>query len=164
MRDDVVTRCFGDLLMPFVLVFGLYVVWHGEDGPGGGFQGGVIIATAFILYGLLHGMPALRRVLSRRLTLTLTSLGVFGGQGTDFYGNGLTHGRDWGGVMGFHERVYAGVGLACVAAGGRFLDYSALVPREPVKGQIVGITLVEFGVALAVFAVMLTIFEEISED
>ena len=51
-----------------------------------------------------------------------------------------------------------------MAAGGRFLDYSALVPREPVKGQIVGITLVEFGVALAVFAVMLTIFEEISED
>lgn len=137
MRDDVVTRCFGGLLMPFVLVFGLYVVWHGEAGPGGGFQGGVIIATAFILHGLMHGMPALRRVLSRRLTLTLTSLGVL---------------------------FYAGVGVACMAGGGRFLDYSALVPRDPVRGQVVGITLVEFGVAFAVFAVMLTIFEEISKD
>ena len=137
MKSDVVTRCFGGLLMPFVLVFGLYVVWHGEGGPGGGFQGGVIIATAFILYGLIHGMPALRRVLSRRLTLTLTSLGVL---------------------------FYAGVGVACIAAGGSFLDYGALVPHDPVHGQAVGITLVEFGVAFAVFAVMLTIFEELSED
>jgi multicomponent Na+:H+ antiporter subunit B len=137
VKSDVVTRCFGSLLMPFVLVFGLYVVWHGESGPGGGFQGGVIIATAFILHGLLHGMPALRRVLSRRLTLTLTSLGVL---------------------------FYAGVGLACIAAGGSFLEYGKLVPRDPVTGQVVGITLVEFGVAFAVFAVMLTIFEELSED
>ena len=137
MNRAAVTRSFGNLLVPFVLIFGLYVTWHGEVGPGGGFQGGVIIATAFILFGLLHGMPALRRVLSRRLTLVLTSVGVL---------------------------FYAGVGVACIVAGGRFLDYSALVPHDPVAGQKIGVSLVEFGVALAVSAVMLTIFEEISED
>jgi multicomponent Na+:H+ antiporter subunit B len=137
VNPEAVTRCFGTILVPFVLVFGLYVVWHGEAGPGGGFQGGVIIATAFVLYGLLHGMPALRRVLSRRLTLILTSVGVL---------------------------LYAGVGVACVAAGGRFLEYSALTPAHPTTGQVVGITLVEFGVGLAVFSVMLTIFDELSGD
>lgn len=137
MSSDAVTRCFGGILVPFVLIFGLYVVWHGEAGPGGGFQGGVIIATGFILHGLIFGMPSLRRVLSRRLTLILTSLGVL---------------------------LYAGVGVACIAAGGRFLEYSALNPAHPSSGQVVGITLVEFGVGLAVFSVMLTIFDELGGD
>ena len=137
MNPETVTRCFGSILVPFVLIFGLYVVWHGEAGPGGGFQGGVIIATAFILHGLLHGMPALRKVLSRRLTLILTSVGVL---------------------------LYAGVGVACIAAGGHFLEYSALNPAHPAAGQAVGITLVEFGVGLAVSSVMLTIFDELGGD
>lgn len=137
MKPEVVTSSFGGLLIPFVLVFGLYVIWHGEAGPGGGFQGGVIVASAFILHGLLHGMPALRRVLSRRVTLTLTCVGVL---------------------------FYAGVGVACMAAGGRFLEYSALKPDDPVTAQVIGITLVEFGVGLAVFSVMLTIFDELSGD
>jgi multicomponent Na+:H+ antiporter subunit B len=137
VNRETVTRCFGSLLVPFVLIFGFYVIWHGEAGPGGGFQGGVILATAFVLHALLHGMPALRRVLSRRLTVVLASVGVL---------------------------FYVSVGLACLALGGRFLEYSVLDAEHPQAGQALGITLVEYGVGLAVASVMLTIFEELSKD
>ncbi|MEO2089047.1 MAG: MnhB domain-containing protein, partial [Gemmataceae bacterium] len=56
MNENVVLRAFSKLLIPFILLFGLYVQTHGDYGPGGGFQAGVIFAAAFILYGLVFGI------------------------------------------------------------------------------------------------------------
>ncbi len=60
MKDQIILRIMTTVMMPFILVFGFYVITHGELGPGGGFQGGVVIAAAFILYGLVYGTKELQ--------------------------------------------------------------------------------------------------------
>ena len=56
MRHHLVLRVIAKMLIPFILLFGLYVQFHGDFGPGGGFQAGVIIAAAFILHSLIFGL------------------------------------------------------------------------------------------------------------
>ena len=55
MDSYLVLRVVAKLLMPFILIYGLYVQFHGDFGPGGGFQAGVIFAAGFILYALIFG-------------------------------------------------------------------------------------------------------------
>jgi multicomponent Na+:H+ antiporter subunit B len=136
VREQVILRVITKLLTPFILMFGLYVIMHGEISPGGGFQGGVILAAAFILYSLVFGVHASRAVLSRRVTDALAG----------------------GGAL-----IYAGVGTVTMALGGEFLDYNMLIPADAPAGQALGITLVEIGVGITVAAVMITIFNELSE-
>ncbi len=130
MKDLVVLRVVSKLLIPFILLFGLYVQMHGDFGPGGGFQAGVIFASAFILYGLIFGTASIRRVMPPRVLLGFISLGVL---------------------------LFAGTGVAALVLDGNFLEYNALA-ADPVSGQHLGILLVELGVGTTVFAVMLTIF------
>ena len=61
MADQTLVRVVAKLTVPFILILGLYVILHGELGPGGGFQGGVILAAAMILYGLVFGADEIRR-------------------------------------------------------------------------------------------------------
>ncbi len=123
---QVVTR----LLVPFVLMFGLYVQFHGDYGPGGGFQAGVIFATAFILYGLIFGLQRTRRVLPPSVLRWLMALGVL---------------------------LYAGTGVVTMMLGGNLLDYDALA-HDPLHGQHWGIFAVELGVGITVTAVMVSLF------
>ena len=116
-----VIREAATVLLPFMMLFGMYVIVHGEDGPGGGFQGGVIVAAAFILHSLLFGPDASRRALGQRVTTALSATGVL---------------------------MYAGVGVAALLLGGAFLEYGVLRPTDAVGGQILGITLVETGADL----------------
>jgi multicomponent Na+:H+ antiporter subunit B len=125
------------MLIPFVLVYGVYVIMHGELGPGGGFQGGVILAAAYILYALVYGVTVAQRLLPRKATDTLAALGVL---------------------------LYAGVGVVSLLKGGNFLAYDALDPHHVQHGQELGMTLVEVGVGITVAAVMVTIFNEIAEE
>lgn len=136
MKEQVILRVITKLLVPFILLFGFYVIMHGEISPGGGFQGGVILASAFILYALVFGVHAARRVLSRRTSDTLAAVGVL---------------------------LYAGVGVTSLLLGGNFLDYGVLNASDNAAGQALGITLVEIGVGITVAAVMITLFNEISE-
>ena len=69
MSDLLVLRIVTKILMPFILLFALYVQFHGDYGPGGGFQAGVIFGAGFILYGLVYGLDALRGVLSSDVLL-----------------------------------------------------------------------------------------------
>ncbi|MEO7392776.1 MAG: Na(+)/H(+) antiporter subunit B [Ramlibacter sp.] len=130
MRGDLVLRVFVKLLIPFMLVFALYVQFHGELGPGGGFQAGVVVAAAIIFYALIFGLPAVRKVVPDALVESMVALGVL---------------------------IYAGVGVAGLMMGGNFLDYFVLA-HDPVHGQERGIFWVEVGVATTVSAVMLKIF------
>ncbi len=130
MSHHLVLRVVAKLLIPFILVFGLYVQFHGDFGPGGGFQAGVIFAAGFILYGLIFGLDAVRRVAPRGLIRVLVA----------------------GGVL-----LFAGVGFASMLLGGNYLDYDVLA-HDPVHGQHLGILLIEFGVGMTVAAVMITIF------
>jgi multicomponent Na+:H+ antiporter subunit B len=130
VRAQIVPRVVTKLLIPFVLVFALYVQFHGEYGPGGGFQAGVIMAAAVIFYALIFGLPNARQLVPQRLVETMIALGVL---------------------------IYAGVGLAGILLGGNFLDYFVL-SGDPVAGQHLGIFLVEAGVCITVAGVMLMIF------
>lgn len=130
MRRKLILRVVSKLLIPFILLFGLYVQWHGDFGPGGGFQAGVIFAAAFVLYALIFGLGTMRAVLPAWLTRTILSLGVL---------------------------LYAGVGVVTMIRGAHFLGYDVLA-STPTGGQHVGIILVEFGVGMTVFAAIITIF------
>lgn len=123
---QVITR----LMVPFVLMFGLYVQFHGDYGPGGGFQAGVIFAAAFILYGLVFGLQRTRRVLPPSVLRWLMSLGVL---------------------------LYAGTGVVTMLLGGNLLDYDVLA-ENPLSGQHWGIFAVELGVGITVTAVMVSLF------
>lgn len=130
MKGDLILRVIAKLLIPFMLLFALYVQFHGELGPGGGFQAGVISAAAIIFYAIIFGLPAARRLLPDGIVESMVALGVL---------------------------IYAGVGLAGLALGGNYLDYFVL-DADPVHGQERGIFWVEAGVAITVSGVMLKVF------
>jgi multicomponent Na+:H+ antiporter subunit B len=130
MRHDLVLRVIAKILIPFILLFALYVQFHGDFGPGGGFQAGVIAAAAVIFYGLIFGLADARRLVPEPLVESMMAVGVL---------------------------VYGGVGVASLLLGGNFLDYFVLDP-DPVHGQHRGIFWVEIGVAVTVSGVMLKIF------
>lgn len=130
LRHHLIPRVVGRLLIPFILLFGLYVQFHGEYGPGGGFQAGAIIAASIILYALLEGERHALEVLPQKLLL---------------------------GMMVGGAVLYTGVGLAGIALGGNFLDYSVL-SSDPVTGQQMGIILIEAGVGITVTGTLLAIF------
>ena len=130
MRSDVILRIVAKLLIPVALIFALYVQFHGDFGPGGGFQAGAIAAAAVVLYAVIFGLGETRRVVPERLVEAMVALGVL---------------------------LYAGVGFAGIALGGNFLDYFVL-DADSVKGQLRGIFWVEAGVGITVAGVMLKIF------
>ena len=76
MTDHTILRVVSKVILPYVLLFGLYVQFHGDYGPGGGFQAGVIFAAGFVLYGLIYGLAAVRRVAPPRVIEILVALGV----------------------------------------------------------------------------------------
>ena len=126
-----ILRVVAKVFIPYILLFALYVQFHGDYGPGGGFQAGVIFAAAFILYALIFGLQAARRVAPPAVVEMLVALGIL---------------------------IYAGTGLAALLLGGNFLDYNALNHHDPRHGQHLGLLLIELGVGITVSAVMVTIF------
>ncbi|TWU16455.1 Na(+)/H(+) antiporter subunit B [Allorhodopirellula heiligendammensis] len=131
-----IIRIITKLLIPYILLFGLYVQFHGDYGPGGGFQAGVIFASGLILYGLVFGLQAIKRVAPPIVIEKAMALGVL---------------------------VYAGTGVLTMFLGGKFLDYSVLEHHVMPKwhlpsGQHLGIFLVEVGVGITVTSVMTMIF------
>ncbi|MHC4971566.1 MAG: Na(+)/H(+) antiporter subunit B [Planctomycetota bacterium] len=119
------------LLIPYILLFGLYVQFHGDFGPGGGFQAGVIFGAAFVLFALIFGLDAARRVAPPKVVDPLLALGLL---------------------------LYAGTGVLTMLLGGNYLDYDALDSHHPVHGQHWGIFAVELGVGLTVAAGMVTLY------
>jgi multicomponent Na+:H+ antiporter subunit B len=130
MKDNVVLRVAAKILFAPIILFGLYVQFHGDFGPGGGFQAGVIVAAAFILHALVFGLEAGRRIFPLWLNLVLLTAGVL---------------------------IYGAVGVASMALNGLFLDYNVLAD-DPAHGQHLGILIVEFGVGLTVTTVMVLLF------
>jgi multicomponent Na+:H+ antiporter subunit B len=135
MDNFPIIRVITKLLMPYILLFAFYVQFHGDFGPGGGFQAGVILAAGLILYGLVFGLPALHKVAPPSAIERLIALGVL---------------------------IYAGTGVATILLGGKFLDYDVLshhiLPGWLPEGQHLGIFVVELGVGITVTSVMTVIF------
>ncbi len=127
---EVIIKVVTRNLIPLILLFALYVQFHGDFGPGGGFQAGAIFSAGFVLYSLVFGFDKLVSVVSPKVLELISVTGVL---------------------------LYIGVGFLCMLLGGEFLNYSVLGETQ-VAGQHLGILLVEFGVFLTVFSVLLIIF------
>lgn len=130
LRHHLVPRLIGRFVVPFIVLFALYVQFHGDFGPGGGFQAGALASAGIVLYALAEGEATALKVLSFRVLTGMIAAGAL---------------------------LYVGVGLACLLLGGTFLDYSVLAD-DPIAGQHLGILLVELGVGITVSGVLLAIF------
>lgn len=125
-----VLRIVSKALIAPILLFALYVQFHGDYGPGGGFQAGVIFAAAIIVYAMLFGLDTARRVIDQTVVRILAAVGVL---------------------------LYGAVGVVSMLNGGNFLDYNVLA-ADPLHGQHYGIIVIELGVGITVAAVMLMIY------
>jgi multicomponent Na+:H+ antiporter subunit B len=130
MHDHNVLRIVSKILIPLILLFAFYVQFHGEYGPGGGFQAGVIFAAGIILYTMLYGLDKARQVIKPGVLRVLCAFGVF---------------------------IYGSTGVVSMLSGGNFLDYSVLA-SDPVIGQHLGILVIELGVGITIAAGMILIF------
>jgi multicomponent Na+:H+ antiporter subunit B len=130
MKHNLILRVIAKYLFPVIALFAFYVQFHGDYGPGGGFQAGVILSVAFIFYTLVFGLETAEKILPHHLLRILASTGVL---------------------------IYASTGVATMLMGGNFLDYD-LLSTKPVEGQHIGIMLIELGVGITVCAIMLMIF------
>ena len=130
MDENIILKTIVRILVPFIFAYGLYIQFHGEYSPGGGFQAGLICAAAFIVYGIVYGLDDILKVISIKTARILSAAGVL---------------------------LYASVGVVAMLKGGNFLAYSVL-KEDPVSGQMLGILIIELGVGITVFAVMMLIF------
>jgi multicomponent Na+:H+ antiporter subunit B len=128
------------MLVPFIQLFGLYVIVHGHYSPGGGFQGGVILGASFVLLALAYDLDFSRKYMSERINGVLSNSGAL---------------------------IFTGTGVLCAIFGGLFLDYAALdvlVPLGSIEWRSFGIFIVEVGVGLTVMSIMVSLFWDLSSD
>ncbi len=122
------------LMVPFIQLFGLYVIVHGHYSPGGGFQGGVILGASFVALALAFDQKFSMQYMSEKAN------GIFGNIGA---------------------LIFTGTAALCALFGGMFLDYSALdviIPLGPIEWRSFGIFVVEVGVGLAVMSIMAALY------
>ena len=62
MTHLIIPRVVTKLMLPYILLYALYVQFHGDYSPGGGFQAGVIFGSGFILYTLIFGVETAQQV------------------------------------------------------------------------------------------------------
>jgi len=138
--DSIITQTAVRLLVPFIQVFGLYVIVHGHYSPGGGFQGGVILGASFVLIALAYDLKYSFNYMSEQVNIILGNSGVL---------------------------IFVGTGVLCALFGGLFLDYAALdvlIPLGPIEWRSFGIFVVEVGVGLAVMSIMASLFWDLSSS
>ena len=135
MKHNLILKVVSKFLIPLIFLFALYVQFHGDFGPGGGFQAGVIFSAAIILYALVFGVDDAKKVIPPHILRILASLGVL---------------------------IYAGTGVATLLLGGNYLEYGVLASTQ-VAGQHLGILVIELGVGITVMAVMLIMFFAFAE-
>lgn len=134
MHHQVIPRMIAKILVPFIQLYALYVIAHGESSPGGGFQGGVLLGSSLVLYMLVFGVKAGRRRIKERISDVLTAVGVL---------------------------IYGGIGLICLLLGGHYLEYDVLPFCSIETANHLGILGIEIGVGITVAMVMTTLYIEI---
>lgn len=133
MKNDII-KTITRFIFPFIVALSLYVQINGNNAPGGGFQAGVIMSAAFILFSMVFGAHVTEKVLSVTKIKFLAVVGVF---------------------------LYAGTGLLCMVLGGAFLDYH-LLENSFFEKETLGVSLIEWGVGLTVFSVFSLIYNSFS--
>ncbi len=138
--ESIIIQTSVRILVPFIQIFGLYVIVHGHYSPGGGFQGGVILGASFVLIALAYDLKYSMNYMSERVNIILGNAGAL---------------------------IFVGTGALCALFGGLFLDYAALdvlIPLGPIEWRSFGIFIVEVGVGLAVMSIMASLFWDLSSN
>lgn len=122
------------LLSPYIMVFGWYVIFHGHYSPGGGFQGGALLAASILLIRVSGGRIISRLQIQEYFNTPIAIIGVI---------------------------IYFATGLTAMLMGGYFLDYGELpIPgMEPAWLRYTGILIIEVGIGLTVMAILVMIFD-----
>jgi len=133
--DDRIVALSARLVTPFIQLFALYVVFHGHYSPGGGFQGGAMLAASFLLIRLSIGTAAAQSQFRRSWGTPVSSIGSL---------------------------VFLGTGLIVLFYGFNFLDYAGL-PFSGSEPELrnAGILAIELGVAVAVAATLTSIYDDL---
>ena len=136
-HDSVIVHTLARVFTPIIQLFALYVLIHGHDSPGGGFQAGTLFAASVILPILAFGIQDSLSVLERR-AIIFGAIGIL---------------------------LFAGIGLLPLILGGEFLKYGKLpIPGiEASARRHWGILGIEIGVTMAVAATAVSIFYSLSE-
>ena len=135
---DLIIKTICRLLVPFIQIFGLYVIAHGHYSPGGGFQGGVILGASIILLAISNDLRTVLKRLGEKLVGVLCAIGVF---------------------------LYVGTGVVCLLMGFNFMDYaglSSILHTDHIMARSHGILIVEIGVGIAVMTAMIWIYNNVS--
>lgn len=124
------------LLSPYIFIFGMYVIFHGHYSPGGGFQGGALLAASVLLMRVAAGQQVGFTQLKAKFTHPLGIIGVI---------------------------IYFGTGLLAFTTGGYFLDYGSLPVSglEPALLRFWGILTIELGIGAAVMAILIALYDNI---
>ncbi|QKX02475.1 Na(+)/H(+) antiporter subunit B [Wolbachia endosymbiont of Dirofilaria (Dirofilaria) immitis] len=130
MIKDPVLNTVTFLTVPFIVLFALYIQFHGDYTPGGGFQAGIITASGIILYSMVFGISTALKAIPYSVIKSTNILGIL---------------------------IYGGTGIVPILLGQNFLSYNILLTNK-VAGQKLGIFLAELGVAFTVCSSMLTIY------
>ncbi len=138
--NDLIIKTVTRVLIPFIQLYALYVIAHGDFSPGGGFQGGVVLGASIILLAIAFNLKFALSKVNEKILGIMSALGVF---------------------------IYAGIGCLCFLLGGHFLDYgklASILPVDPVRVRALGMLGIEIGVAIAVMAVMIIIYINIASE
>ena len=137
-KYNMIALTVSGVVSPFIMLFGLYVIFHGHYSPGGGFQGGTMLAASLLLIRLTAGFDIAQLQWKRILGTPLGSIGVL---------------------------IYFGTGFLAMVSGGEFLNYRFLPFGGFTEAGLrsLGILMVEIGVGLAVMAILVAIYDDLLE-
>lgn len=124
------------VLARLIQLFGLYVILHGHYSPGGGFQGGALLAAGILLLRMTEGMAGSQVEMPTAFGIRIAALGVL---------------------------LFAVTGLVPLFFGGNFLDYGAVpIPgMAPEWVRHYGILGIEVGIGFGVMAALVSIFDDL---
>jgi multicomponent Na+:H+ antiporter subunit B len=139
VRDFVLKRVAA-FLLPFIQMYGLYVIFHGHVSPGGSFAGGLVMGLAFIAFVTIYGLERGRAKLPENVTTLAESYGTL-----------------WYGLMGMVGIFKGAPFLANKLAG---VDLGVLGALS--SGGL--ISLIGLGVGIRVASTMITLFFAMREE
>ena len=135
---NLIVRQICRIIVPFTQIYGFYIIFHGHLSPGGGFAGGAVVASSFILYSLAHNLEEGAQRLSGRTSAM----------------------RERGGAL-----WYLLIGLLGICLGGNFLANKAAGFNIGIPGRLFSsgiIFLLSLGIGAKVASTMVTLFISLS--
>ena len=137
---DLIVRVIARFMIPFIQVYGLYIILYGHVSPGGGFAGGTVMAASLILYVLAFGVHSGENRLPEWLARTIESAGAL---------------------------VFVTVGLTGLFRGTTFLANAAAGFPLGIPGRLLSagsIFILTFAIGMKVFSTMITLFSHLAEE